>query len=650
MTEKKKPSINVYDLKGSIPPYNVKSTIVPCTETPYVFLYGGFDHYDDLDSNVYLLDTSTMTWEIDNKVDGLFREGHLAIYIGNGNILVFGGVPFDDDVSINASFTGEVKTGALMMIYNVFDKKWIGPPSFALENCPSSRSRHACCLSEDGSKMYISGGLVKSTPLDDLYIYDLMTGIWLGPIPFVCRFDHTILAYKDRIFSFGGLEKNMNHARSITYYSLNTGTMGEVFLNTGDKTREFNEFSVLRSNINSSICLKVNLPSWNYPNNQLKVSCFNFSNFETTDLLNQRTLDYYFHAQKEIIQCHWKSVFVHHDGKLYFLGKKKDKSIHPFGGYLNNEEQINGVNVTDNHNDDDDDDDDDTTPNDDIQVHTLNFMLEINMQKFGISNRVENLLSRDFLGLLTQQEFTDFEIVCLENEEAKQAYENQQQGYTTKSIPVHKTILIARWPHFHRMLSAGMNEAIENKMFLPEPYTRVKALIYFLYVGSIDFDAKLVEDLSILDYTGLLVMANMYELQELQSLVVMKLFNLFHNFQFKFNDGSEDDISLLLKIWKYLSFSDERIFMSTIIDLIKKKWSSITRSQTFLNLSKDEIVKLCQDSTDENINSTHGNKSPINSIRSVDTNELVTISPARHTHSPFVLDSPANHSTLFNDP
>lgn len=92
------PSLAIHKSLGSIPSHNFKSTIVACTGTPYVFLYGGFDEYDALDSNVYLLNTSTMEWEIDNKIDGLYREGHLSVYIGNGNVLVYGGLPFEDEI------------------------------------------------------------------------------------------------------------------------------------------------------------------------------------------------------------------------------------------------------------------------------------------------------------------------------------------------------------------------------------------------------------------------------------------------------------------------------------------------------------------------------------------------------------------------
>ena len=70
-----------------------------------------------------------------------------------------------------------------------------------------------------------------------------------------------------------------------------------------------------------------------------------------------------------------------------------------------------------------------------------------------------------------------------------------QLEYQTESIRVHKTVLVARWPHFQRMILTGMNEALENKLFLPEPINRIKALIYYLYVGTIDFDENTLASL-----------------------------------------------------------------------------------------------------------------------------------------------------------
>lgn len=678
------PSLAIHKSLGSIPSHNFKSTIVACTGTPYVFLYGGFDEYDALDSNVYLLNTSTMEWEIDNKIDGLYREGHLSVYIGNGNVLVYGGLPFEDEIptlesrrfstrqtastrqdTMNGS-TGEIKKDSLMMIYNIFNKKWIGPPDFALENCPSSRSRHACCLSRDGSKLYISGGLVKSTPLNDLYCYDLILGIWLGPIEFVYRFDHTIMIYEERIFSFGGLDKDMNHVKSITYYSLKTKTMGEIYLNldiTNVPPTGFYDLAILSSKINPSTSLFVKLPLWNYPNNGLSISCFDLGNFEAQNLFSQNNLSHYF-TDKNMNDYIWKTAFTNHEGKLYLLGalKRKKRNSHPFGACLNTSSDMNENIMTEDddegHEHESDIDgngrrrdtggggrgEEEEDDEDEEQESTrLNYVLQIEMQKFGISSQLENPLSLDYHRLLLSSAFTDFEIIALLSIEDKDKVEAQLE-YQTESIRVHKTVLVARWPHFQRMILTGMNEALENKLFLPEPINRIKALIYYLYVGTIDFDEKYIGELTLVDYSGLLVLTNLYELKELGYLLLQKLFKLFIQFDNNFSDD-ETSISTLLTIWRDLAFSNESIFIVTVLELIKRKWAIITRSKTFLSLSKEEIVRLCQDSTDDSPLSKSPNHN--RSLDTLDTN-LIPETPTRNTNSPFVIDSPANHSNLLS--
>ena len=97
------------------------------------------------------------------------------------------------------------------------------------------------------------------------------------------------------------------------------------------------------------------------------------------------------------------------------------------------------------------------------------------------------------------------------------------------------------------MILTGMNEALENKLFLPEPINRIKALIYYLYVGTIDFDEKYIGELTLVDYSGLLVLTNLYELKELGYLLLQKLFKLFIQFDNNFSDD-ETSISTLLTI------------------------------------------------------------------------------------------------------
>lgn len=635
-------SVSLHQAKGAIPSHNLKSTIVACSGTSYVFLYGGFDDNDALDSNVYLLNTDTMEWEVDNKMDGLYREGHLAVYLNNGNVLIFGGLPFDDEISLSGNSSGVTSSGEmrkdnLMMIYNIFDKKWIGPPDFALTNAPSSRSRHACCLTPDGTKLFISGGLVKSSVLSDLYCYDLTSGTWSGPFEFEPRFDHTIIYHNERIYCFGGLNGDMNHVKTVTFYSFKTQSTCEVSV-SNLVTTNFSSLSydlfILENRRNPELSLFVNLPTWN-TDGGVNIASLNLTDFEAQILFEQLDFLNFINEGEHNTKYIWSCAFINHNGTLYLLGNKKKQTSLMLGGHLahngleNEEETIH--------------ENDWIEEEPESVVHSVKFrhVLEVDIRLLGFSSHQSNSLTSDFEKLFESHLFADFEITSLRDENDKRNFENQD-AYNTKSLPVHKSILSARWPHFYRMISAGMNESLESKVLIPEPFCRVKAIIYYLYVGKLEHD----EQLKIYDYSALMVLANMYELSEFKSLVLLKLVSLFEQFRdwFKYD---EDSISDLLRIWKDLSISHEQILLSKIIAFIKEKWGVITRSKSFMLLSKDDIVKLCQDSTDDVASQQDATaiKSPSRiSLHSIETTSPGT--PGRRTNSPFVIDSPTAQSNL----
>src|SRR6266536_4339308 len=91
------------------------------------------------------------------------------------------------------------------------------------------------------------------------------------------------------------------------------------------------------------------------------------------------------------------------------------------------------------------------------------------------------------------------------NEQSQQTWLDPN-ATTSPPIYVHKLILQARWPHFARLYAAQMAEFHTKKMHIPEPYTVVKAFLYYLYTDSIH--PEVCEEL--IDVVGLLVMSNMY--------------------------------------------------------------------------------------------------------------------------------------------
>lgn len=701
-----------------IPTCSTRSTIVACSGTPYFFLYGGFDERENLDSNVYLLNAETMQWEVDDKVDTLYREGHLAAYIGNGNVLVFGGIPFEDDIpsahrvgrnnssrlsgstsrngngngndngneseSVNLNENGNViisetsfnaagstalqdfRNDSLMMIYNVFDRKWTGAPEFALQNAPAQRSRHACCLSPDGTKMYISGGQYKSQTFNDLYCYDLSTGVWTGPIEFVTRFSHTIMCSGDRIFSFGGLGKEMNRVNAIIYLSLKDQSIGEMSVSnfpTYNPDGFLHTLEILEYRAQTSLAILVLLPTEIARHRRVTLRSFNLCDFETNVFLNNESDRIFLQdpeqRDKEYV---WYHLLVDNQGYLNLLGNE----LHE---YPMDEESMTGL-----------------TDRIDPQTWKLNLLLRINLsafglkkgkEKYGLNDREADKLSSDFKLILATSEFSDFQIETVVTEQDRSNFE-LQQPYQTKSIPVHKAILAARWPHFNRMISSGMAETVTNKVLIPEPYHRVMAIISYLYVGYVDEDGirNNGHSLELHDYASLVGLANLYELQDLKVMIIQKVFVLLKQLALQLHQGSTGSIATLLLVWKDISLANEPLLLSKIMYLVRQYWAAITRSQAFTNeLSREQIVKLCQDFSDyhpdgfkrqdevqassifstlleveslsRNSRNSRTSRASRNSRNSTDSLGLTPSpgTPAPRTHSPFVFNSPAFDSS-----
>jgi hypothetical protein len=264
-------------------------------------------------------------------------------------------------------------------------------------------------------------------------------------------------------------------------------------------------------------------------------------------------------------------------------------------------------------------------------VSALSSVLQMKLNRFGLcaSNTASSDLATSFRTLLLDQQYTDFEIVC---------NDQRQLDY---AIKVHKAILVARWGHFKRMLGSGMTETISNCVEIPEPVKWVRGLVHFLYTGTVDFENYLNYDL--IDYVGLLTLSNMYELPMLRDLVIARLFVLFDEFQSSIIESNPTTYNILVKLWKDLSFSREDIFIIKVIAVIKRYWTAIIRSESFLELSKDEIVKLCHDCTSDNdlsdLSKTPGStSSSLNHTRECSDVEAFT----RNSNSPFLLESPVN--------
>lgn len=662
------PAISLHLMQGDFPRFNVKSTLVPCPDTGYVFLYGGFDENDNLDSNVYLYNMATRQWEVDSAHSGLYRDGHLALYLGDGNVFVFGGVPEDEVPRLDPrDDDAKLRKDLLMLMYSIYDRSWQSAPSLFLANAPSGRSRHACCLSGDRRTIYISGGLINSTPLADLYSYNLRSGTWLGPVEFIERFDHSISIHDGKLYSFGGLDGDMNHvSNKVSYMNLADRSMVDILTKDGPKKKPNTTFLLTDTELfggmlltqeysmdqdkqteddsdilpatyekfwldsgNPVVKLEVSVPLCGRERSQrgISVTLTDLSSYSRTSLLTQRDIVRYANVSNDPISdlvanipdYQWRHAFVVNN-HLCLLGH-----------FHSDTEQAHSTS------------------------NLLSTVLEVTLLSLGVDSQTlkdEISLISDLRTFFLNGQYTDFLILAFKDQQTKDQHANSEidssllldPGFVAENlllVPVHKSILLARWPHFRRVINSGMSETRSGQLFVPEPYAPVHHLLYYLYTGTLGITGVIGSDVTAVEYSALLVLSNLYELQELRSMVLFVLFRKFTSDQFMLSEVTDPDllehaIDSILQVWQNAYVLNEDLFMGKVEDLIHSNWSLISRSRLFMGLSKVLIVKLCQDCFDRK-NQVNTPKSKRDSF---DSTTSSTMSPAiqyrnEHSNSPF---------------
>jgi hypothetical protein len=149
---------------------------------------------------------------------------------------------------------------------------------------------------------------------------------------------------------------------------------------------------------------------------------------------------------------------------------------------------------------------------------------------------------------------------------------------TSPPIHVHKLILQARWPHFARLYNAQMAEFHTKKMHIPEPYTVVKAFLYYLYTDSIQ-----PEDCGALsDVAGLLVMSNIYNIPHLRLLTVNRL-------------SKELDVEHACIIWHCAGIANEEWLRKRAANFCLMHWGRVVRTEGFMKLPRQALLEINQE-------------------------------------------------------
>lgn len=141
-----------------------------------------------------------------------------------------------------------------------------------------------------------------------------------------------------------------------------------------------------------------------------------------------------------------------------------------------------------------------------------------------------------------------------------------------------------------------MSEFHTKKMHIPEPYSAVKAFLYYLYTDSIaanptpasatpasSFDAgSSSSSPSLEDVAGMLVMSNIYDMPRLHHLCVNRLVR-------------ELDVQHAALIFDRASVAQETWLKRRAASFCMTHWGRIVRTEGFRKLRRSAMLELCEE-------------------------------------------------------
>lgn len=505
---------------------------------------------------------------------------------------------------------------------------------------PKGRARHAAVLHED--KLFIIGGITghNNYVLDDICYLDLKTFTWSRAWRFVGRFDHSAYLWGDRVWVFGGLSEDMDKIGDIWWLDFKGSPAFESAPSYGSMDRHAAlsrsprpSFSMSQSAVGSSgyaansSSAQVNPPSFQLttspplapgtisslkfvsgPNIPAQGSGMHFHVYTSGTLLDFITPAATITAQEcslsslELDTLRWQKLAEGRDifrsgyrwhyctlndegTKAWLLGCPTDPTATDLGPggfeeYLSDIMEIdlrrygllgNGLNPE---------------PREEASRLSSSGRMKVETSK-GLGMDLAKVFNQppesgsgaDFIITASKDDEWD------EDDSSSRGSINQltqnwlaPDAPTSPPIHVHKLILQARWPHFARLYNAQMAEFHTKRMHIPEPYTVVKAFLYYLYTDSIHPDDCAELD----DVAGLLVMSNIYNIPHLRLLCVNRL-------------SKELDVDHACVIWHSAGVANEEWLRRRAASFCLTHWGRVVRTPGFLRLPRQALVELSQE-------------------------------------------------------
>ncbi|KAH6656943.1 kelch repeat protein [Truncatella angustata] len=597
-----------------------------------IYAFGGFDQYtDEVYNHVLRLDLASHQWSlVDNYGDipGV-RMGHTATLYQGDKLLVFGGE------NEHRTYLSD------LIVFDLKTAHWTQPQ--VTGPVPKGRARHAAVLHEDklfivggitGHDNYV---------LDDICYLDLKTFTWSKSWRFVGRFDHSAYIWNNRVWVFGGLSEDMDKIGDLWWLDLKGSPVFETPppIGTSDRhpamgsTRGSPRQPYLMSGTGvigasgyaaNSRTAQVSTPSFqlksyapmapgsisalkfvsgpNMPSQQFGQHYHLYSSGTLLDFvtpvvaatskdcslsaLDLGSLRWQKLAEgREIFRpgYRWHYCTMNEDGtKAWLLGSPQetpgDMGPHGFEEYLSDimEIDLRRYGFLGNN-----------APEARAELSRPSSHRVPEQPSKGLGQDLAKLFNQppesgsgtDFVITALAGEYEDDDMMSSSHTRSGESEQNwlAPDAPTSPPIHVHKLILQARWPHFARLYNAQMAEFHTKKMHIPEPYSVVKAFLYYLYTDSIHVDDG-VTDLS--DVAGLLVMSNIYNIPHLRLLCVNRL-------------SKELDVVHACIIWYCAGLANEEWLRKRAAAYCLTNWGRIVRTEGFLKLPRTALVELSQE-------------------------------------------------------
>ncbi|KAK4989633.1 hypothetical protein LTR50_003100 [Elasticomyces elasticus] len=618
-----------------------------------IYAFGGFDQYtDEVYNHVLKLDLTARQWSlVDNYGDipGV-RMGHTANLWQGDKLLVYGG-------------ENEHRTHLSDVI--IFDLKtahWTQPEVSG--PAPRGRARHSAVVYDE--KLFICGGMAGSdnAVLDDICYLDLKTWMWSRTWSFLPRYDHSSWVWGGKIWVSGGLGREMERTNELWWLDFRGYPAFDSSPTYGTDDRQWvaSQYSEFASNqpprqttgypANSSslhttpmghavlrgppvapgaISSLKFMSSPNMPTQNVGTHFHVFSSgclldfvtpasmmpFETSlSALDLDTLRWQKLADgRDLFEpsYRWHYCCLNEDGThAWLLGCPTEPSrtgVNPNGDeYLSDVLPINlnRLGLLGNRLTDESRSHQQETPSSDTYASS-------HLSAIGAD------LARTFNQPPETGSGADF-IITAEREVAEDDDDYtstsshvglpEKPANTSPPIHVHRFILSARWPHFSRLYNAQMSEFHSRKMHIPEPYSAVRAFLYYLYTDSIapappslssapssfrpqhshahNAPIERIEHPNgprgptIEDVAGMLVMSNIYDMPRLRHLCVNRLLN-------------DLDVQHAALVFDRASTAGEEWLKRRAASFCLTYWGRVVRTEGFRRLRKQAMVELCEE-------------------------------------------------------